>query len=126
MGRSTRGGNIFDLVLISEVGMVENLLVNENFSNSDNNVVIWNLVSSTVVSGDNKSENYALIKRNNEGINTYLTGIDWVSEFQELDVEGTLELFIHRRNYINEQYVLCNNKLMSKIDGWTSRMCKDI
>ena len=56
MERPTRGGNILNLVLTSEVGMVENLLVNENISNSDHNEVTWDLISSTVVTGGNKKE----------------------------------------------------------------------
>ena len=35
MDRPTRGGNILDSVLTSQVSMIENLLVNDNFFNYD-------------------------------------------------------------------------------------------
>ena len=68
--------------------MLENLLVNEHFSNIDHNVVTWDLISSTVVTDGYKKEYYAYNTGNYEYMNNYLKGINWVSELQELDVEG--------------------------------------
>ena len=39
--------NILDLVMTTEANMVENIPVIEHFSNSDHNIVAWDLVLTT-------------------------------------------------------------------------------
>ena len=90
--------------------MVESLLVNifyaQHFSISDYIVVTWDLISSTVVTGGNKKENYGFNQENYEDIMNYWTGIDWVSAFQELDIEGMWEVFL------NKTAMLLNNTFL--------------
>ena len=45
----TREGNILDLVLSTEEGMIENITVDEHLANSDHNIVCFNLVAETKI-----------------------------------------------------------------------------
>ena len=117
--RPTRGGNILDLVLTSKAGMVEHLLVNELFSNSDHNVVAWDLISSMVITRGNKKEYYAFNKGNYEYINNYLKGVNWVTELQELDVEGMWEAFLNKINCYSATCSLMEVNICStQPDSW--------
>ena len=80
---STRGNNVLDLVLPSEVGMVGNLEICEHFSNSDHNLLVWDLVCKTNITSNNQTD-YAIKKGDWEDLSTEFEVIKWEEEMNGL------------------------------------------
>ena len=69
---------------------------------------------------------YVYNKGNYKYITDYLKGVNWVSELQELDVEGMWEVFLNKINYVIQQHVpLCkNNGNRYKYPKWMIRQVR--
>ena len=73
---ATREKNILDLVFTSAEGMVEDLTVNEHFSNSDHNLVSFQLLAETAVSS-RQHDRYDFSRGNYTNINICLQKVNW-------------------------------------------------
>ena len=82
----TRGNNVLDFIVSSEVGMVENLEIREHISSSDHNLLVWELVSKTDLTSNNQI-GYDFKKGNWVGLRTDLEIIKWEEEMAKLNVD---------------------------------------
>ena len=57
--KPTRGLNILDLILSSEIDLVKNVEIDENFVNSDHQIISFNVITSFVKEMDMKFCNYS-------------------------------------------------------------------
>ena len=80
--KPTRGETILDLVITTEPGMVENLTVEEPLGSSDHNIVLWNMISETVIEL-NDVFIYDFKKANFDKIKLEINQLDWETEFDE-------------------------------------------
>ena len=83
----TRGKNVLNLVLTSELTMVEGLKINNPVANSAHNLLTWNFNCEPEII-IRKETGYSYWKGNYEKIETLLTDINWGEEYRSRDVEG--------------------------------------
>ena len=88
----TRGLNVLDLILTSEEGMIDNVTVNEHLSNSDHNILLFNLVLKTTTH-TSKQIKYNFNRGDYTGMNNLLKSVDWNKEFANCDPDNMWEKF---------------------------------
>ena len=103
--------------------MVENLEVVKPLSNSDHNIIRFELVYKSLVNTDNKI-NYAYHKGDFISMNVHLSAIDWD---KELSCVNANEMWIKFCNVMNDSikvYVpVCKNN-KKKYPGWMTKSIK--
>ena len=82
----TREQNILDLVISSEVGMVDDISVDEHLANSDHNIVKFSAILETKVDCA-KGDRYDYSKGDYDQLNVLLNAVDWGAVFLDVDVE---------------------------------------
>jgi hypothetical protein len=78
----TRENNILDLVLTSEVGMVDKVEIIEHLGNSDHNIIVWELLCDASI-GKSKQQIRLFHKANYEEMRLWFQNIDWNREMGE-------------------------------------------
>lgn len=73
--KPTRGNNILDLVITSDIDLVKNLEVGENFGNSDHYIIRFDLAVTYVKENNRRKFNYA--KGDYIKANILLQDVDW-------------------------------------------------
>ena len=116
----TRGTNILDLILSTEENMIEEVEVNCPVSNSDHNLVTFQLICCTVEEISNKT-NYRYDKANFQKIKEGLKEVDWENKLKGENVEDMWGLIkeelIQKRNMfvpIAKHCKITSPKWMSK------------
>jgi hypothetical protein len=88
----TRGDNILDLILTSDEEMVDNVLVIESLSNSDHNMIKFELFLE-ISTKEDKQIRYDLNKGNYSQLNTIMDEVNWGLELDGLDAEKMWDKF---------------------------------
>jgi endonuclease/exonuclease/phosphatase family metal-dependent hydrolase len=81
----TRENNILDLVISSNVNMVNDVQVLEHLGNSDHNILVWNLICDVGMI-KNKKPIRKYHKADYESMRKWFMNIDWNKECGELSV----------------------------------------
>ena len=84
--KPTRGDNILDLVLCSEINIVQNLTIGEPFANSDHQIIRFNLIVAKEKTKDN-TINYNYFKADYEKIRDYAKSRNWEKLVDKNDIE---------------------------------------
>jgi Endonuclease-reverse transcriptase len=85
--KATRGSNILDLILTSEPSMINEIKVGCPISNSDHNVLTWNISLCTCIDKTNVI-NHNFHKADYTKINEELYAVDWDVELADKSVNG--------------------------------------
>lgn len=115
----TRGNNILDFVFSSEEGMVENLVVREHFSNSDHNVITFELIQMTADLIEKKSY-LNFNKGDYVGMNSDLSKVVWESELCNLDTNCMWNKFQNILSTAIDKYVPVSKPGSRKRPPWMS------
>jgi Endonuclease-reverse transcriptase len=88
----TRGNSILDLVLSTEVEMVEDMVVSVPVANSDHNTLYWDLICNTEREAK-INQHYNYMQGNYKEIVKEMKRINWDEEFKEGEVEDKWNKF---------------------------------
>jgi hypothetical protein len=88
----TRGDNILDLVLSTELPMIEELQVQEPFSTSDHCLVSFDLVAKTELN-ESKRLQYQMHKADFKNMRQFLSEVNWTELLQNKDTNGMWDAF---------------------------------
>ena len=91
--QATRGNNILDLVLCSEIGMVSDLEVQCPVANCDHNRVVWTVLSDKGNTTANSLVIYDFNRRKYKEIMADLDSISWNELFTDLEVNEKWDKF---------------------------------
>ena len=104
----TRESNILDLVLSSDINLIEKVEITEHLGNSDHNGIRWKLVSNIPTTKYEKSYRQ-YHKADYLNMKLWLSKVDWFQEMQGLGVEDKWNYFI--------------NTVMQAIDKFVPKDC---
>ena len=121
----TRDKNILDLVITSEMGMIENLTVDAHLGNSDHNVVGFNLIVS-VSCGKGSHDRFAFHKGNYSDMKEWLGNVSWDEEFASdvMTVDAMWAKFHQIMLYATEKFVPIVNVAKRKFPLWMTNNVK--
>lgn len=106
----TRANNILDLVISSDVGMVDNVTIKEHLANSDHNIIVFDLIIDSNARFS-KEERLNFFRGDYVEMNRCLSCIDWELEFEGLDVESMWNKFLV---FMRDSMTLCIPKSKTK------------
>lgn len=113
--KPTRGDNILDLIMTTDVSIINNLVVGEPFETSDHQLIRWELVGKTcLVNNSTTSFNY--FKANYDEIRKFVKKQNWGSIFESQSVETSWGLF-------KRELISLRNKFVPKFKKSKNR-CK--
>ena len=119
----TRNDNILDLVITSDVNMVDKMQVIEHLGNSDHNILLWKLICNVEIT-DNKIHVRQYNKANYEEMRNFLAEVEWNTEFQELDVDGMWGKFCSIIHSAIDKFVPLAFNKKKKFPKWMNRVSK--
>jgi hypothetical protein len=114
----TRENNILDLVLTSDINMIDHLEIREHLDNSDHNIITWKLICNIKIQ-DNKELCRQYHRANYDDMRNWLNDVDWNNEFENLDVDEVWTRFCSIMNLAVEKFVPLEHKKnteISKVD----------
>ena len=100
----TRDRNVLDLVITSDVNMVENLRVLEHLGGSDHNIITWQLICNVGI-GKSKQPVRQYHKADYVGMKKWFEEIDWIKEFIDYGLDGTWDKFCSIINLAVNKFV---------------------
>jgi endonuclease/exonuclease/phosphatase family metal-dependent hydrolase len=119
----TRENNILDLVLTSEVGMVDKVGVIEHLGNSDHNIIVWKLLCDASM-GKSKQQIRLFHKANYEEMRLWFQNIDWNREMGELDIEEKWKKFCSVIEIAVKKSVPIGKAQSKKYPRWMNKTAK--
>ena len=119
----TRNNNILDLIITSDISLIEKISVMEHLGNSDHNILTWKLICR-VDTGDNKLPVRQYNKANYDDIRDWLANIDWNVEFKRLDVDDVWNKFYTIMQTVVTKFVPLGHRKNKKFPKWMNRVTK--
>ena len=116
----TRENNILDLVLTSDINMIDHLEIREHLDNSDHNIITWKLICNIKIQ-DNKELCRQYHRANYDDMRNWLNDVDWNNEFENLDVDEVWTRFCSIMNLAVEKFVPLEHKKTQKYPKWMNR-----
>lgn len=107
VSEATRGRNILDLVLVDHTDLIDEVLVNQSFSNSDHKSLEVTLSTKYARVENLPRKVYLYSKCNYIAMNDELSVIDWESLFVGLSVEEMWTIFKEKYYELVDRYVPC-------------------
>jgi len=115
----TRGGNVLDLILTTEINMIENLVVMDPLGKSDHNTLVFDLVTQTYIK--NKIQSYIYHKGDYNSMRNAVMGIEWNELFKGKDANQCWELFKIKIVEVIELYVPKSTRNKRRKSMWINR-----
>ena len=100
---ATRGNNILDIVLSSELDLISNVQIGSTFSTSDHNYVTCNLNLFKPAKNEKLVPNFS--RADWETIRLYLATIDWEEELANKDANAMCNIFNEKIHFAIENFV---------------------
>ena len=119
----TRDKNILDLILTSDVSMVENIEIIEHLGNSDHNIVTWKLINNIEIIRNN-SPVRLYHKANFDAMRTWFRSKDWLNEFGDMNIDEVWNKFCEIVNLAVKKFVPLGYNKSKKFPKWMNKSAK--
>ena len=119
----TRNNNVLDLVITSDVNMVDKMQVLEHLGNSDHNIIIWKLICN-VEAVDNKIHLRQYNNANYDEMRNFFAEVDWGNELQGQDVDDMWGKFSSIIHTAIDKFVPVACKKKKKFPIWMNKVSK--